>query len=60
LLSWNQHHEPSAIWSLFCPSAEGLTLPQAELRFGPEEKCSVNVLSVSLLAGIKPKVTNYS
>lgn len=59
LLLWNQQHEPSAIWSLFCPAAEGLILPQAELRSGPEEKCSVNVLSVSLLAGIKPKVITH-
>jgi DNA repair/transcription protein MET18/MMS19 len=57
LLSWNQQHEPSAIWSLFCPTAEGVTLPQKELISGPEDECLVNVLSVSLLAGIQPKVS---
>ena len=57
LLSWNQQHDPSAIWSIFCPTAEGVTLPQEELRLGPEDKCLVNVLSVSLLAGIQPKVS---
>lgn len=60
LLAWNREHNPSAIWSLFCTEAEGLTLPQWELRLGPKEKCLANVLSVSLLAGIKPIVSTSS
>jgi DNA repair/transcription protein MET18/MMS19 len=56
LLAWNQQYDRSAIWCLFFPSAEAATLSQEDLRHGPEDKCLVNFLSVSLLAGIQPKV----
>lgn len=56
LLAWNQEYNSSAIWSLFCPVAEKNTISQEDLRSGPEDKCLVNFLSVSLLAGIQPKV----
>lgn len=56
-LSWNEQHSTSAIWTLFCPEAEGVDILQQDLETGPEDKCLVNFLSVSLIAGTPTKVS---
>ncbi|KAG0647898.1 MMS19 nucleotide excision repair [Hyphodiscus hymeniophilus] len=43
------------IWNLFCldPTAESLNTTQQNLESGPAEKCLMNVLSMSLVAGLR-------
>ena len=59
VLTWNRNFlkEPSAIWSLFTHTGDGLlSSTQKNLQRGPRDKCLVNILSASLLAAMPPKV----
>jgi len=58
VLTWNRNFlkEPSAIWSLFTHTGDGLlSSTQKNLQRGPRDKCLVNILSASLLAAMPPK-----
>jgi DNA repair/transcription protein MET18/MMS19 len=51
--------QPSQIWYLFCvePPTNAIEISQQNLEHGPAEKCLMNVLSMSLLAGIRRTVS---
>ncbi|KAH8820313.1 Dos2-interacting transcription regulator of RNA-Pol-II-domain-containing protein [Xylogone sp. PMI_703] len=57
LLNYDEAHpdEPSQIWGLFrTETAKGsLMLPQQHLLHGPADKCTANILSMSLIAGLR-------
>jgi DNA repair/transcription protein MET18/MMS19 len=51
--------QPSQIWYIFCvePPTESIEISQQNLEFGPAEKGLMNVLSMSLVAGIRRDVS---
>ncbi|KAJ8061690.1 hypothetical protein OCU04_009491 [Sclerotinia nivalis] len=55
--------EPSRVWTLFNFGAHtraDLGACQQDLRSGPSNKCSANILSTALIAGIRKEVSPYS
>ena len=59
LLRADREGRPSQIWNLFClgTSAKSLQTAQQNLTAGPEEKRLANVLSMSLVAGLRRDVS---
>ncbi|RQM05065.1 hypothetical protein DH86_00003646, partial [Scytalidium sp. 3C] len=57
LLNYDEEHldDPSQVWALFCPEIQksSLTNSQLDLQYGPAEKCTANILSMSLMAGLR-------
>lgn len=60
LLNYDEEHldDPSQVWALFCPEIQksSLTNSQLDLQYGPAEKCTANILSMSLMAGLRREV----
>ena len=50
---------PSQVWSLFCkePPTSSIGISQQNLECGPMEKCLTNVLSMSMVAGVRRDVS---
>jgi DNA repair/transcription protein MET18/MMS19 len=57
-----QEQRPSQVWYLFCEEkpADLISMSQPSLDYGPAEKCLTNVLSMSLVAGIRREVSTHS
>lgn len=55
-------NEPSRVWTLFNFGAHtraDLGACQQDLRVGPSNKCSANILSTALIAGIRKEVSSF-
>ncbi|RFU34361.1 hypothetical protein B7463_g1958, partial [Scytalidium lignicola] len=57
LLNYDETHldQPSQVWALFSPETtkSSLNISQQNLLYGPAEKCTANILSMSLVAGLR-------
>ena len=55
LLNADRVDLPSQVWNLFCldPPADSIPTSQQNLEYGPEDKCFANILSMSLVAGLR-------